>query len=275
MCEKKLAEENSINNKKINIENNTSSETKFKSGTCKDKVSKTNNIEEKEHGKSNEELQKQLTEEEINYNVGDRDNKKINEMKGKLKCIKFDFGKHIRKKNAKVNFFDVYLTLKNEGGVSSEFYFKFPDDINIKREIWMDPVEPTSNDKVEYHVLKEKIFTIEPRKSKLGPGESCNIRLRYSIKEKGVHRLRVLFQVVNGKPLIFELYGETLNEKNGILSLPKSILNFNEVPIGNINYISSPFEIKNISTIKVKYMIDKNEINQFNKLNYKKEIDHF
>ena len=54
MCEKKLAEENSISNKKINIENNTSSETKFKSGTCKDKVSKTNNIEEKEHGKSNE-----------------------------------------------------------------------------------------------------------------------------------------------------------------------------------------------------------------------------
>ena len=131
----------------------------------------------------------------------------------------------------------------------------------------MDPVEPTSNDKVEYHVLKEHIFTIEPRKSKLGPGESCNIRLRYSIKEKGVHRLRVLFQVVNGKPLIFELYGETLNEKNGILSLPKNVLNFNEVPIGNKNYISSPFEIKNISTIKVKYMIDKNEINQFNKLN--------
>ena len=198
-----------------------------------------------------------------------KSNKKISEITQKFKIIQFNFGKKFLSKNKhEYQNEDVFLTLKNEGGVLSEFYFNFPDDVNIKREIWMDPVEPTSNDKVEYHVLKEHIFTIEPRKSKLGPGESCNIRLRYSIKEKGIHRLRVLFQVVNGKPLIFELYGETLNEKNGILSLPKNILNINEVPICNINYISSPFEIKNISTIKVKYMIDKNEINQFNKLNF-------
>ena len=89
------------------------------------------------------------------------------------------------KNKLEVQNLDVFLTLKNEGGVLSEFYFKFPDDINIKREIWMDPVEPSSNDKIEYHVLKEQIFTIEPKKSKLAPGECCNIRLRYSIKEKG------------------------------------------------------------------------------------------
>ena len=45
---KRLTEENSISNKKINIENNTSTDTKFKSGTNKDKISKTNNIKEKE-----------------------------------------------------------------------------------------------------------------------------------------------------------------------------------------------------------------------------------
>ena len=56
-------------------------------------------------------------------------------MKSKLKYIRFDFGKYIRKKYLIVNFFDVYLTLKNKGGGSSEFYFKFSDDINIKREI--------------------------------------------------------------------------------------------------------------------------------------------
>ena len=55
-----------------------------------------------------------------------------------------------------------------------------------------------------------------------------------------------------------------MNEKNGILSLTKNILNFKEVPIGYMNYISSPFEIKNISSIKIKYMIDKEEIMKFN-----------
>ena len=50
-------------------------------------------------------------------------------------------------------------------------------------------------------IKRIKIFTIEPKKSKLAPGECCNIRLRYSVKEKGKHRLRVLFQVVNRKSI--------------------------------------------------------------------------
>ena len=213
---------------------------------------------------ANQELQKKLTEEEMDYSNA-KSNKKISEITQKFKIIQFNFGKKFISKNKQeAHNEDVFLTLKNEGGVLSEFYFNFPDDVNIKREIWMDPVEPTSNDKVEYHVLKEHIFTIEPRKSKLGPGESCNIRLRYCIKEKGIHRLRVLFQVVNGKPLIFELYGETLIDKNGILSFPKDILDFYEVPIGNMDYITSSFEIKNISNIKVKYIIDKEKINKYN-----------
>ena len=221
---------------------------------------------------ANEELQKKLTDEEMDYSNAKSD-KKISDVTQKLKIIQFNFGTKFISKNKQENQNeDVFLTLKNEGGVLSEFYFKFPDDINIKREIWMDPVEPTSNDKVEYHVLKEHIFTIEPRKSKLDPGETCNIRLRYSIKEKGVHRLRVLFQVVNGKPLIFELYGETLSDKSGILSLPKKVLNFGDVPIGYMNYISSPFELKNISTLKVKYMIDKSEITKYNQFHHGFEI---
>jgi len=84
-----------------------------------------------------------------------KSNKKIEDVTSKLKLIKFDFGKHFfKREKMEHQRNDIYLTLKNEGGVLSEFYFKFPDDVNIKREIWMDPVEPTSNDKVEYHVLK-------------------------------------------------------------------------------------------------------------------------
>ena len=215
---------------------------------------------------ANEELEKKLTNEEMNYS-NSKSNKKIEDVTSKLKVIKFDFGKHFfrRDKNEHQKH-DIFLTLKNEGGVLSEFYFKFPDDVNIKREIWMDPVEPTSNDKVEYHVLKEQIFTIEPRKSKLEPGETCNIRIRYNIKERGQHRLRVIFQVVNGKPLIFELFSETLIDKLGILNVPKKIINFGQVPIGYTNFISSPIELKNISMIKIKYMIDYAEVNNCNKI---------
>ena len=99
----------------------------------------------------------------------------------------------------------------------------------------MDPVEPTSNETLEYHVLKEKLFEIEPRKNKLEKDESCNIRFRYHIKEKGDHRLRVIFQIVNGKPMIFELYSETHAEKKAILEIRNSLLDFHYAPMGYVS----------------------------------------
>ena len=215
---------------------------------------------------ANEELGKKLTNLEMNYS-SPKSGKRMDYVKSQLKIVKFDFGKHFFKKEKMYSEkFDIYLTLKNEGGVPTEFFFKFPDDVNIKREIWMDPVEPTSNDKIEYHVLKEQIFSIEPRKSKLDPGETTNIRLRYNIKEKGLHKLRVIFQVVNGKPLIFELNGETWGEKLGILTVPKKIINFGKVPIGYKNFISSPIELINKSVMKIKYAIDYSEVDKYNKM---------
>jgi len=102
----------------------------------------------------------------------------------------------------------------------------------------MDPVEPNSNDTHEYYVLKEKIFEIHPRKNKLEPGECCNISLKYNVKndDRKTHSLRVIFQIVNGKPLIFELYGETHEEKKGILQIRKKVLNFNAIPIGLVKF---------------------------------------
>jgi hypothetical protein len=109
---------------------------------------------------ANEELQKQLTDEEIYYIGEDKTDKKIKDFKDKLKCITLNFGKHIKKKQNNNETFDVYLTLRNDGGVPTEFFFKFPGEVSIFREVWMDPVEPSSNDKFEYHILKDKIFEL-------------------------------------------------------------------------------------------------------------------
>ncbi len=152
-----------------------------------------------------------------------------------MKCIKFNFGRLLRKNTKTNTFIDIFITLQNVGGVTSELFFKLPDDIAIKREIWMDPVEPTSNDRLEYHVLKEKIFEIEPRQNKLEPNQFCNIRFRYHVKEERDHKLRVIFQIVNGKPLIFELYAETHSEKKGLLEITNPTLDFHYVPMGYVS----------------------------------------
>lgn len=220
---------------------------------------------------ANLELQEKLSSEELSYMANDMTSKKSQEYQEKLKCIKCDFGKHllkssIDKKSIKQSY-DVYMTLKNEGGVTSEFYFKFPDDIAIKREIWMDPVEPTSADEIEYHVIKEHIFEIEPRKSKLEPNECCNIRFRYNIKEKGEHRLKVIFQIINGKPLIFELNAESYLEKAGVLEIQKPILNFSYIPIGCMTHVGSSIELTNVGGSKIKYHVSSEEIEKFNMKN--------
>jgi hypothetical protein len=132
---------------------------------------------------------------------------------------------------------EVFLTLQNVGGVTSEFFFKFPEDINVKREIWMEPIDTDSRHPDEFKVLKDKIFEIDPRKNKLNPGECCNIRFRYNIKEIGEHNLKIMFQIVNGKPIVFNLYGESHNEKNLILEIPNPVVDFHYVPMGYVNII--------------------------------------
>lgn len=137
----------------------------------------------------------------------------------------------------KNKYVEIFLTLRNLGGVTTEFFFKLSDEISIKNEIWMDPIEPNSSETQEYHVLKEKIFEIQPRQAKLEPLECCNISLKYNIKEEKKHSLKVVFQIVNGKPLVFELFGETHPEKKGILEIRNRVLDFRSVPMGFVSFI--------------------------------------
>jgi hypothetical protein len=131
-------------------------------------------------------------------------------------------------------FIDIFLTFKNVGGVTSEFFFRFPHDISIKREPWMDEQQTSNNETREYQILKQNLFDIYPRQFKLEPGEFVNIRMRYDVKQIGEHKLRVIFQIINGKPIVFELYGETHHEKKGILEIRNKNLDFSYAPMGYV-----------------------------------------
>ena len=224
------------------------------------------NVEE-----ANKELGKKITEEELAFSSS---NLNIDNIIKKLKVIKFNFGKHVLLSNhdKRIHQHDIYLTLKNEGYATSEFFFRFSDDINIKREYWMDPVESIFQDKIEYHILKEHVFTLEPKKGKLNPNECCNIRLRYNIKEIGIHTLRVVFKIVNGKSVIFEFNAETISEKVGLLTVPRKNIDFSYVPIGFNSYIACPIEVKNIGSVRVRFSLNENQVKDFNERNDNCEI---
>ena len=46
-----------------------------------------------------------------------------------------------------------------------------PNDSEIEMETWADPGEPSTEQAFEKDILEKKIFTIEPRRGSLAPGE--------------------------------------------------------------------------------------------------------
>lgn len=44
----------------------------------------------------------------------------------------------------------------------------------------------------------------------------------------------MIFQIINGKPLVFELYAESHNERKGILEIRNRNLNFLYAPMGYV-----------------------------------------
>jgi hypothetical protein len=70
---------------------------------------------------------------------------------------------------------------------------------------------------------------------------------------------------VNGKPLIFKLDGISFAERQGMLEIKRPFVNFSYIPIGYMDYIVCPLELYNVGGIKIKYKINKNQIDEFNK----------
>lgn len=87
----------------------------------------------------------------------------------------------------------VTLTVKNVGGVQSDWCFKMPNDSEIEMEAWADPGEPTPEQAFEKDVLEKKIFEISPRRGSLAPGEQQDVQVMYFPREVKKHYLNIFF----------------------------------------------------------------------------------
>lgn len=117
----------------------------------------------------NKELTKPLNEYEMVFNNSEKSNMSIHDLQKNLTTFTWDFGKIPIKYGSKPR--KVTLSLKNIGGVPSEWTFKMPNDNEIAMEPWADPGEPTEEQAFERHILEKNIFHIEPKRGSLQPGE--------------------------------------------------------------------------------------------------------
>jgi hypothetical protein len=65
--------------------------------------------------------------------------------------------------------------------------------------------------------------------------------------------LKVVFQIQNGKSLVFNLKGTTLGPNEGLLTVKKTNYELPFTPIGLLTPLRFPIEIANVGSIKVTY----------------------
>lgn len=65
--------------------------------------------------------------------------------------------------------------------------------------------------------------------------------------------LKVVFQIKNGKSLVFNLKGTTLGPNEGLLTIKKTFYELPFTPIGLLTPLRFPIEITNVGSIKVTY----------------------
>mmetsp|Transcript_1222 Transcript_1222/g.2003 ORF Transcript_1222/g.2003 Transcript_1222/m.2003 type:complete len:1340 (+) Transcript_1222:3-4022(+) len=108
----------------------------------------------------------------------------------------------------------VVLQLRNNGYLTSEFRVQFPNEKKLELEAWCDEEEPSEELNRLVCIIEElKLFTVEPQRAILQPGESCTLTVTYrhsSLKYDGLHNLPLLIQLSQGKQFFIDLIGRTL-----------------------------------------------------------------
>ena len=160
----------------------------------------------------------------------------------------------------------VTLTMKNIGGVETEWVFKLPNDSEAELEPWADPGEPTPEQAFEQHIIDNSIFMIEPRTGSLKPGEQTDVNVYYVSKEVDFHHLKVILHISHGKPIILHFKGETLSRR-AHLRLWKDEFHIPPVPVGLEWSVTYPIEIKNLGITKLKYKVDLDNLEKLNNEN--------
>ncbi|CAD8141208.1 unnamed protein product [Paramecium octaurelia] len=211
----------------------------------------------------NTELAKDLNEDEQKFlKIEQLTFDQAQQLQKRLRSYDWNFGYLPSKPQVKSR--KIVITIQNIGGTDLEWQFKLPSDHQIELEPWADPGEPTEEDTFEKAILEKNIFQIRPKGGVIAPKSFKDIELIYTpcnldeqLKSKGIsnesHFLRVVLQILNGKPLVLNLKGTTLAPLEGRLAVKKNSFELPETPVGLLQPVKYPIEIQNVGSSKVSY----------------------
>ncbi len=96
----------------------------------------------------------------------------------------------------------VLFFIENTGTVSAEWALLFPKDLLLELEYWAQTGEYDIEELEEMKVQDNKLFTVEPKKGYLEPGETAQINMTYKHIFAGVNKLPVLFKIAKGREIL-------------------------------------------------------------------------
>eukprot|EP01060_Flectonema_neradi_P033496 TRINITY_DN5644_c0_g1_i4.p1 TRINITY_DN5644_c0_g1~~TRINITY_DN5644_c0_g1_i4.p1 ORF type:complete len:1741 (+),score=268.72 TRINITY_DN5644_c0_g1_i4:45-5225(+) len=147
----------------------------------------------------------------------------------------------------------VFITAQNTSEIVVDYSFRLPSESDIPQERWYHEDLPSAADYEEELVLDNNLFSIEPSKGRIFPGDSATIQLLCRRSNVGHHKLGVLFQIKGGKRIVLNFSGRTLSAEEKHLDILQQEHVFSPVAIGERHAPMQFYELRNSSHVPVSY----------------------
>ncbi|XP_071497349.1 cilia- and flagella-associated protein 65-like [Diadema antillarum] len=166
----------------------------------------------------------------------------------------------------------VHLMLENTGTVDAEWAFLFPTDLQLEMEYWAETGEFDNDELHEMRIMDNKLFTVEPNKGDLAPGQCQTVTLTYAHDFAGTDRLPVLFKIMRGREVLLNFTGVTVNESRRYVHFPSNKHMFSPVPIGGVINPKQVYELYNGGSMEVMYQLDLTALELIQEENFNHKI---
>lgn len=168
----------------------------------------------------------------------------------------------------------VYVVLSNPGRLPMRFSFQTPKNLNLENApYWCD--EKAMVDEREAHfgwVEEHNIYNIEPRSGEIAAGDFLHVKLTYHHSAIGPYILPVVFNVLEGRSVLFYFKAHTVAPNVGCLSVRSSVVPLQPVPLNAVEGPMQPVELTNSGSVAAHWRVDKQSLFEFNMKNYDFEV---
>lgn len=168
----------------------------------------------------------------------------------------------------------IKFKLENQGHLPVEWSMTYPTEKQVEVELWAEAEEPGARELRWMDIVNKKLFSVEPRKGSLQPGESQVLSVVYKFTHiDEPWELPVILQAKKGRRMVLNLVGTTLPPQARLLHFANKPYNvathvLQPMPIGETNAPMQTVELYNPGTVGAEYEIDISPIEILNQNNY-------